>query len=159
MKRSVLFCTMILICLLAAGCEKRGERTAQLEDYERSDSQGFSAGYISGVWGDAFVRSNGETYPFVFDVPVVQCTGFTLEYQIHEVLKGNLNGNFRYEVYVRQTDGNWKSVELFQMEGYETTLEIRFDKIMDIDAVAVVCGKKHKVYFSYTIAVRDVRSA
>lgn len=113
--------------------------------------------YVSGHWGDKFVRSNGYTYPFVFDDPITQCVGFTLEYEIVDVAEGNLSGNFRYEVYVRQTNGKWKSVKLFQMDGYKTSMYIDLEKMMDIDAVAVVCQKKGDASFSYTIAVCDAR--
>ena len=112
--------------------------------------------YVSGSWGEKFVRSNGYTYPFVFDEAIQKCVGFTLDYEI-EAVEGDLSGNFRYEVYVRQTNGKWKSVELFQMEGNETAVEIWFDKAMDIDAVAVVCGKKDDISYTYMFGVRDVR--
>lgn len=160
MKRSFVCAIMILICMLAAGCGRRGERTAQLEDYGSSDSmreEQMLAGYVSGSWGEKFVRSNGYTYPYVFDEVISQCTGFTLDYQIMEV-EGDLSGNFRYEVYVRQTGGKWKSVKLFQLDGDAISVEVQFGKPMDIDAVAVVCGKKGDASFSYTIGVRDVKN-
>lgn len=134
------------------GSDRKGDSREQTQ--EVGDQYAFSS-YVSGDWGEKFVRSNGHTYPFVFDAPLYQCIGFTLEYEIVEIMEGNLDGNFRYEAYVRQTDGKWKSVELFQMSGSKATLDIRLNKAMDIDAVAVVCGKRGDTSFSFTIGVRD----
>lgn len=154
-RKMVVWLLLAIICLELFGCGKRGESGQDTATVGES----VTADYVAGYWGDVFVRSNGQTYPFVFDEPITQCTGFTLEYQILEIQEGNLDGNFRYEVYVRQTNGKWKSVELFRMDGTEISLEIWFDKIMNIDAVAVVCGKRDKVSYSYTIAVHDVKYA
>lgn len=134
------------------GIQESSQPTEHQYDYVENT---FS--YVSGSWGEKFVRSNGYTYPFVFDNPVRQCMGFTLDYEIVAIEEGNLNGNFRYEVYARQTNGKWKSVKLFQMNGNKLSVDIRFDNAMDIDAVAVVCGKKGDASFSYTIGIRDVR--
>ena len=130
------------------------DRKEESDTYEYVEN---APSYVNGHWGDKFVRSNGYTYPFVFDDPITQCVGFTLEYEIVEVVEGNLSGNFRYEVYVRQTDGKWKSVKLFQMDGYKTSMYIDLEKMMDIDAVAVVCQKKGNASFNYSIAVCDAR--
>lgn len=155
------FCLMLVLCMFVTGCGKRGERTSQLEDYGTASGvvqeKQQASDYVSGHWGEKFVRSNGYTYPFVFDDPITQCVGFTLEYEIVEVVEGNLSGNFRYEVYVRKTDGKWKSVKLFQMDGYKTSMYIDLEKMMDIDAVAVVCQKKGSASFNYSIAVCDAR--
>ena len=162
MKRSFYLALVAVAFLLTTGCCKRGERTAQLEEYGTFGSalgSNAASGYVSGSWGEKFVRSNGYTYPFVFDEPISQCAGFTLDYQIHEVAEGNLNGNYRYEVYVHQTSGKWKSVKLFKMEGNASSVAIQFDNLLDIDAVAVVCGKKGEVSFSYTIGICKVRYA
>lgn len=154
-RRKAVYILLLIFCLLLTGCGARGEKTAQLVDYGRGTRT--LGDCVSGDWGEKFVRSNGYTYPFVFDEPICQCVGFTLEYQITEVTEGSLSGNFRYEVYVRLTNGNWKSVELFQMDGDTATVEIQLEKMMDIDAVAVVCQKKGNVSFSYNIGVYNAQ--
>ena len=119
------------------------------------DAEAFADSYVYGSWGEKFVRSNGYTYPYMFYSPLYQCGGFTLDYEVSDISEGNLNGNFRFEIYVHTTAGNWKSVKLFSMDGYEKTVQVRFDNRMDIDGVAVVCQKKSNVTFSYNLWVRD----
>lgn len=137
---------------------QQNTKTEDYEDSMESASAGnmVSSPYIIGDWGEKFIRSNGYTYPFEFTLPLQQCGGFTLDYYITDVSEGNLEGNFRFEIYVRTTAGNWKSVELFSMDGYEKSVPVRFDRKMDIEAVAVVCQKNADVTFSYGFGVRDI---
>ena len=112
-----------------------------------------ATGQISGTWSDTkFWRANRYTYPFEFNSTLNSCTGFTLYYEIVSVEKGNLNGNFVFEVYVRTSSGTWKSVETFYLDGDDATVNVRFDNPMSIDAVAVVCQKKGN--FTYTQDLR-----
>lgn len=111
--------------------------------------------YILGYWGDKFVRSNGHTYPYMLYNPLNDCKGLTLEYTIMNVSDGNLKGNYRYEVYIHEVDGDWKSVKVVEMEETSMKLELTFDKAVDIDGVAVVCGKKGSVEFEFDIKVSN----
>lgn len=128
--------------------------TAEIFQEPEEETQS-SGGYISGDWGEKFVRSNGYTYPYVFDEPLLSCRGFTLDFIIVEVIEGNLDGNFRWEIYIQTTDGTWKSAELFQMEGDEISVDVRFDSPVNIAAVAVVCQKKTNASFRSGFGVRD----
>ena len=131
-----------------------------LEAFEEFKRQAGRGGTVSGSWSDEkFTRENRYTYPFEFDDPIYSCTGFTLDYEIVEVNKGNLfSGNFKFEVYVRLTGGSWKSVETFRVEDYETTVEVEFDNPMSIDAVAVICLKQSGFDYTHTFTVRNATS-
>lgn len=103
-------------------------------------------------------KSMGYTYPFEFDEPLRRCTGFTLEYEIMEVIHGNLSGNFRYDILVRNLEGTWKSAGIFKMEGYRAVAEVTLEEPMSIDAVAVTCGKQDEsVAYSFLLTVKDPR--
>ena len=111
---------------------------------------------VSGQWADSvFRRSNRTTYPFEFYSPIRRCKGFTLNYEITEVSKGNLNGNFKYCVYVRTTGGEWKYVHEFTMKGYSTSTRVNFSGPMSIDAVAVFCLKNSNMSYSYTFSITN----
>ena len=111
---------------------------------------------VSGQWADSrFYRNNRSTYPFEFYSPINRCKGFTLNYEITEVSKGNLNGNFKYCVYVRTTSGNWKYVHEFTMNGYSTSTKVNLDDPVSIDAVAVFCLKNANMSYSYTFSITN----
>ena len=113
-----------------------------------TNGQSSSYGKVYGSWSDERIRRNDRyTYPYEFYSVLTNCTGFTLDYEILEVSKGNLNGNFVYEVLVRTTAGAWKSVGSFYMKNtdYKTT-KITFENPLSIDAVMVVCQKKGGEY-------------
>ena len=111
---------------------------------------------VSGQWADSkFWRNNRSTYPFEFYSPINRCKSFTLNYEITEVTQGNLNGNFKYCVYVRTTSGNWKYVHEFTMSGYSTSTKVNLDGPMSIDAVAVFCLKNANMSYSYTFSVTN----
>lgn len=127
---------------------------------------------ISGYWGEQMTRARnysfpfdmdepkmvelGYTYPLVFDEALRGCTGFTLDYKIVEIVRGNLEGNFRFEVLVRTVQGEWKSADTFRMDGYSATVEVELDQPRSVDAVAVVCGKQdEEVTYCFDMAVRD----
>lgn len=144
-------------------------------DYMEYDS-GSSSGTVYGSYGDQLARPRnylypftvystapkeesgkdlGYTYPLVFDTPLRKCTGFTLDYMIGEVSKGDLSGNFRYEVLVRTLDGTWKSAGTFKMDGTSTTLDVQLGMPMGIDAVTVTCGKTEHVTYSFDIFISN----
>ncbi len=95
------------------------------------------------------------TYPYELNSPLRQCNGFTLEYTIAEVVKGQLAGNFRYEVLVRNLDGKWKSAGTFQMDGYSAVLDVELPEPMSVTAVAVTCGCSVEVAYSFAISLSN----
>lgn len=110
---------------------------------------------VAGTWSDTeFWRTNRYTYPFEFNSALTSCTGFTMDYEIVEVEKGNLlSGQFKFEIYVRTSAGKWKSVKTFYLKDYETTVEVSFKEPMTIDAVAVICGMKGEYNYTHDITV------
>jgi len=116
---------------------------------------GLETRYILGYWGEKMIRSNGHTYPYMFYNPLTQCGGFTLEYEIRNIASGDLKGNFRYEIYIHEVDGQWTSYQVVEMEDTALEMELKFDSPKDLDGVAVVCGKQGDVEFDFDIKVRD----
>lgn len=149
-----------------SGVESKGSLTERLEEYielqekeEAADTKGATTSYstVSGSWSkQKFNRANRYTYPYEFDDTLYSCTGFTLDYEILEVNEGNLfSGDFKFEIYVRLTDGSWKSVDTFWLDGYETTVKVQFDNPLSIDAVAVVCLKQGDFDYIHDLTVRN----
>lgn len=130
------------------------------DSQEKASANNTPQGIVSGKWSqEKFYRANRYTTPFEFDNTIYSCTGFTLDYEILEINEGNLfTGNFKYEVYVRLTDGTWKSVDTFWLNDYETTVNIRFDDPLSIDAVAVVCLKQGSFDYVHDLTVRNATS-
>lgn len=111
---------------------------------------------VSGEFSDSkFTRNGRSTYPFEFDEPLKRCTGFTLNYEIVEISSGNLDGNFKFAVYVHTTSGKWKYAKEFKMDDMSVSKEIRFDAPVSIDAVAVVCLKNANYSYSYTFTITE----
>lgn len=111
---------------------------------------------LSGTWLEKrLIRNGHSTYPFAFDSPLNRCTGFTVNYEITEITKGNLDGNFKYAVYIRTTGGKWKYAKEFKMDGLSASKKITFDAPISIDAVAVMCMKKADVTYSYDFTITD----
>ena len=161
-----LILVMLMLVSVLAGCgskEKPQETTETQAPAVTTEAPGIVWGtepelgnkYILGYWGDKFVRSNGHTYPYMFYNPLDDCKGLTLEYTIRSVSDGNLKGNYRYEVYIHEVDGDWKSVKVVEMEETSMKLDLQFDQPIDIDGVAVVCGKKGNVEFEFDIKVSN----
>lgn len=156
---------LLLVFVLCIGMLPQPSRALDLSAFEkfkeqaqqRKEQEKKSSGIVSGSWSDTkFWRSNRYTYPFEFDSVLNRCTGFTLDYEIVEVEKGSLSGKFKFEIYVRNTSGNWKSVGTFYLDGYEASTKVTFDSPMSIDAVAVVCLKQGSgVTYTHTMTIRN----
>ena len=152
---------LLLACMMIAGCGKPAEEPAAQEEKKVPETTAAAAEpvpetYVSGHWGEKWQRSNGYTYPFEFDEPLIDCKGFTLEFKILEAEEGALDGSFRFEVYIQSPDGKWLCADSFQLEGKEKTMELAFQYPKDIVSVAVVCQKKNGANYNYSIGVRDV---
>ncbi len=113
---------------------------------------------VSGSYSEEPIWRNYHcAYPFVFEEPLASCVGFTMDYSIIEVTKGDMTGS-RYimEVYGLTTQGNWKLLDSFYPQGLETTVELTFDPV-SIEAVAVFCQKQGEYSYSESMVIRDVR--
>lgn len=110
-------------------------------------------GIVSGSYANTrFYRSNRSTYPFVLDSPLYSCYGFTLNYKITEVTKGDMTSRFKYGIYVHTTSGIWKLVkECYFDTDLDTTIKITWNLPVSIDQVAVVCYKNEP--YCYTSAM------
>lgn len=112
---------------------------------------------VSGSYSEEPIWRNYHcAYPFIFDEPLASCVGFTMDYNITEVTKGDMTGS-RYimEVYGLTTQGNWKLLDSFYPQGLETTVELAFDPV-SIEAVAVICQKQGEYSYSESMTIRDV---
>ena len=115
-----------------------------------------TAGAVGGYWSsEELRRSNHTSYPFELYSPIRRCKGFTLNYEITEITKGKLDGNFKYTVVVRTTSGEWRNVADFQMKGNSTSTYIRLNNPISFDAVAVFCLKNATVEYSYYFTITN----
>lgn len=147
--------SLVLAIILFVGILPQSTRALDLSSFENFKKQ--ALGIVSGSWSDTkFWRSNRYTYPFEFNSVLNQCTGFTLDYEVVEVTQGSFSGRFKFEIYVRNTKGTWKSVGDFYLEDYEATTKVKFDSPMSIDAVAVICLKQgNAVSYTHSMTVYD----
>lgn len=137
-------------------------KSASIESREGRSSSSNTTGsgssnIVSGSYSRTkFYRSNRSTYPFVFDSPLYSCYGFTLNYKITEVTKGNMKSNFKYGIYVHTTSGTWKCVrECYLDNDLDTTLRITWNSPMTIDQVAVVCLKNENYSYTSSMTITD----
>ncbi len=114
-----------------------------------------SGGYISGSWANKFIRNGMASESYELDSTLYNCSGFTLEYEVYEVTRGKLKSGSQFKVFVRTTDGDWVSVKTFKLKDNKATLDLRFDKKMDVESVAVVCYQEGNLGYSFGLAVRD----
>lgn len=144
-------------------CQKKGGEYAYVHDltvrnptYRRSTTEKTVRNSVAGYWScEELRRSNHTSYPFELDSPIRRCKGFTLNYEITEVTKGNLDGNFKYTVVVRTTSGEWRNVAEFKMKGYSTSTYIRLSNPISFDAVAVLCLKNDVVHYAYNFTITN----
>ncbi len=114
-----------------------------------------SGGYLSGSWANKFNRNGTSSRSFELDSTLYDCGGFTLEYEVMEVTQGKLKSGSQFKAFVRTSDGEWVSVKTFKLKDKKATVDIRFDKAMDVESVAVVCYQEGNFSYSYVLGIRD----
>lgn len=107
---------------------------------------------------EKFEKSGKWTYPIVLNETLYDCSGFTLHYEIDEILKGTLTPDTNYDVYARASGGKWKKIHSFNMYNDEAVVDISmyYEKDhMDIDEIAVLCTEKKELSYVANVAVSD----
>jgi len=107
---------------------------------------------------EKFEKSGKWTYPIVLEETLYDCSGFTLSYEIDEILKGTLTPDTNYDVYARASGGKWKKIHSFSMYNDEAIVDISmyYEKDhMDIDEIAVLCTEKKEFSYAANIAISD----
>lgn len=153
-KRIIAFILALCLVFTVSACSKD---TVKGVSKSIATATGVST-FVSGSYSEEPIWRNYHcAYPFVFAEPLASCVGFTMDYSIIEVTKGDMTGS-RYimEVYGLTTQGNWKLLDSFYPQGLETTVELTFDPV-SIEAVAVFCQKQGEYSYSESMVIRDVR--
>ena len=102
-----------------------------------------------------YKRSNRHTYPFILDAILYDCTGFTLHYDLVEVMEGIFDYKTKYEVCVKDTSDKWTCVSTFKLRDDYAPIDISWDKAIDVAQIAVlpVISEKHE--FNHYFAISD----
>ncbi len=95
-------------------------------------------GFLSAQWSDTKLsKSEGNTIPLVLEKPLINCKGFSLEYELLELTGAKLSKNSRCVVYYCTGKGTWvRAKECKVPEGY-TTLDVKLTRPETITQVAV----------------------
>ncbi len=112
-------------------------------------------GYISGSWDNKYNRNGTTSSSFELDSVLYGCKGFSLDYEIVSVTKGKVKDGSQFKVFVRNTDGDWIAVKTFKLKDHKANVDIKFDKKMDVESVAVVCYQASSFEFSYVFGIYD----
>lgn len=102
----------------------------------------------SGSWSDVRASVGGTvSYPWIFDEPVKNCTGFTLHYQITDVEYGKINGT--YVVYRKTLNNNWERVGKFEVTDQSQVIKtFEFDQPVSFRELAVAAPSGRQFSFS-----------
>ena len=137
----------------------RGDKSVSYEYSVLLEDKCYSFGDagIPGEWATKqYSRSNRNTYPFVLDSVLYDCTGFTLHYDLVEVLEGILDYKTKYEVCVKDTAGKWTCVSTFKLRDDYMPVDITWDKAIDVTQVAVLPVVNEKHSYNYYFSISDV---
>ena len=82
----------------------------------------------------------------VYELDTVRynCYGFTMGFEVVGIKKGNMKGNFNFEVCVHDTSGNWFVAEMFHLneEYKKLQVDVRWRDARNIDKIAIIPRKK-----------------
>lgn len=96
-------------------------------------------------WSDETYKLDGFS-GYVYELESIRynCYGFTLGFEVVSVEKGNMNGDFHYEVCVHDTSGNWFVAEMFRVnEAYKKLeVDVSWQDARNIDKFAIIPRKK-----------------
>ncbi len=148
-RRLVLFVALVMACVIMAGCQKE---ESTLTDYGTISNKKVTVeGEIPGHWGEKVATQQGSVYPFEFDQPLT-CNGFTLIHSLEWEQEG-YNKEHQFKVFVRNMEGEWVGVTLFDRTAGQAQVEVDFGKERTFDAVFVRCqasGVKYTHSFAVT---------
>lgn len=148
----LLLLTAVTVCMMAVGC---GENASKQDDAETFDAYIQDQKTAKGEWGEKFVTNRGYTYPFELYETLYECYAFNLKYKLLEVTDGTIYDTTMFKIFIRNTDGEWIGVQLFQLdENGEAFVNVILEYSMDIEAVAVMC-QEDGVEFTHTFEMLD----
>lgn len=104
---------------------------------------------------EQFKKSGKTAYPYVLEETLYDCQGFTLHYEMDQILEGALTCTTKYEVYVRPASGSWKKVDTFTMLGDEAIVDVSWNEKIDVDEIVVLCQHNKKFSFLSNAAFSD----
>ena len=101
----------------------------------------------SGSWSEVRVSVGGTvSFPWIFDEPVKNCTGFTLHYQITDVEYGKINGT--YVLYRKTLNNNWERVGKFDVNDQSEVIKtFTFDQPISFRELAVAAPSGRQFSF------------
>ena len=120
---------------------------------------GYGGMRIEGEWAKKqYKRSNRYTYPYILDAILYDCTGFTLHYDLVEIIEGVFDYKTKYEVCVKDTSDKWICVSTFKLRDDYAPIDVSWDKAIDVAQIAVLPVISEKHDFNYYFAISDAVS-
>ena len=117
---------------------------------------GYGGMRIEGEWAQKqYKRSNRYTYPYILDAILYDCTGFTLHYDLVEIIEGVFDYKTKYEVCVKDTSDKWTCVSTFKLRDDYAPIDVSWDKAIDVAQIAVLPVISEKHDFNYYFAISD----
>lgn len=103
---------------------------------------------LSGKWSNTSVSVGGtDTYPWIFDAPVMNCIELTMHYEIVSVDYGKIQGT--YGLYRKTLNENWERIGTFEVNDQsETTKTFSFDLPISFTELAVAAPSGRQFSFS-----------
>lgn len=113
-------------------------------------TEGKALGYLENVTGDleSVHLGNCNTHALVFDTPLRNCSGFTLNFEVS--FNSNSYAN-EWKLYYRDTNGKWKVYGNFELNGNSAYLTYKFNPKLNISAVAVIPVKNGGYSWTQTL--------
>ena len=87
------------------------------------------------------------SYPWIFDEPVTDCTGFTLHYEITNVSYGKVAGV--YGLYRKTMQDTWERIGKFEVtDQEEVIMDLDFKQPVSFKELAVAAPSGRRFSFS-----------
>ena len=109
----------------------------------------------SGSWSEVRVSVGGTvSFPWIFDEPVKNCTGFTVHYQITDVEYGKISGT--YVLYRKTLNNNWERVGKFNVNDQSEVIKtFTFDRPISFKELAVAAPSGRQFSFNVQMWLDD----
>lgn len=117
-------------------------------------TEGEPLGFLEEVPGsfEKFHKNNSNTYALIFDAPLKNCSGFTLNFE-PEFKSNTYVGEWKF--YYRDGNGRWNYYDNFTLSGTSANVKYTFSPKLNITGVAVIPAKSGSYSYSFYLWVTD----
>lgn len=119
-----------------------------------SKTEGEPLGFREEVPGsfEKFHKNNSNTYALIFDTPLKNCSGLTLNFE-PEFKSNTYVGEWKF--YYRDGNGRWNYYANFTLSGTSANVKYTFNPKLNITGVAVIPAKNGSYSYSFYLWVTN----